>query len=59
MNAARVRARARAAIKRREEEIEHDEIGRVLGDGNFRLVAAMDDIDSVAFGLEIVPEEKG
>ena len=34
--------------------VEDDQIGRALGDGNFRLIAAVNYIDGVTFGLKIV-----
>ena len=42
----------------RQHPVEHDQVGRALGDGHFGLVAAMHDIDGIAFRLEVVAKEE-
>ena len=40
-----------------QHPVEDDEVGRVFGEPQFRLVAALDAFDDVALGLEIVGEQ--
>ncbi len=42
----------------RQHPVEHDQIGRALGDGHFGLIAAMDDIDFIAFCFEVIAQEE-
>ena len=43
----------------RQHPVEHDQVGGAFGNGHLRLVAAMHDVDGIAFRLEIVAEHEG